>query len=200
MNVDIIRQLIPRLIASMKPRFSPSYKQINDWLAALHKHRRARLLYVERDVIDKDNRRLHKNNRLSEKKSRRVKSAISLFKRNDDRVKDYDKTEVLNILKDTRYHSPEDSETDKKQPDGKRKIIVYNLSWRSDETVQLTKGRNYDDESYCITSRHPKNAPEWAYKTQNTPVDTDFSGPDTPAKNRESQSQTDDNTQTEHND
>ncbi|CAB4403790.1 unnamed protein product [Rhizophagus irregularis] len=111
-NADILRQLIPRLIASMKPRFSPSYKQINDWLAALYKHRRARLLY---------------------KKSRRVKGAISLFKRNDDRVKDYDKTEVLNILKDTRYHSPEDSETDKEQPDGKRKIIVYNLSWRSDE-------------------------------------------------------------------
>ncbi|CAB4430966.1 unnamed protein product [Rhizophagus irregularis] len=216
-NADILRQLIPRLIASMKPRFSPSYKQINDWLAALHKHRRARLLYVERGVIDKDNRRLHKNNRLSEKKSRRVKGAISLFKRNDDRVKDYDKTEVLNILKDTRYHSPEDSETDKEQPDGKRKIIVYNLSWRSDElinflrnvldthvfslqTAQLTRGRNYDDESYCITSRHPKNAPEWAYKTQNTPVDTDFSGPETPAENRESQSQTDDNTQTEHND
>ncbi|CAB5199518.1 unnamed protein product [Rhizophagus irregularis] len=201
----------------MKPRFSPSYKQINDWLAALHKHRRARLLYVERGVIDKDNRRLHKNNRLSEKKSRRVKGAISLFKRNNDRVKDYDKTEVLNILKDTRYHSPEDSETDKEQPDGKRKIIVYNLSWRSDElinflrnvldthvfslqTAQLTRGRNYDDKSYCITSRHPKNAPEWAYKTQNTPVDTDFSGPDTPAENRELQSQTDDNTQTEHND
>ncbi|CAB4442164.1 unnamed protein product [Rhizophagus irregularis] len=38
-NADILRQLIPRLIASMKPRFSPSYKQINDWLAALHKHR-----------------------------------------------------------------------------------------------------------------------------------------------------------------
>ncbi|GET57059.1 hypothetical protein GLOIN_2v1785716 [Rhizophagus irregularis DAOM 181602=DAOM 197198] len=151
-NADILRQLIPQLIASMKPRFSPSYKQINDWLAALHKHRRVRLLYVERDVIDKDNRRLHKNNRLSE---------------------DYDKTEVLNILKDTRYHSPEDSETDKEQPDGKRKIIIYNLSWHSDET---------------------------AYKTQNMPVDTDFSGPDTPAENRESQLQTDDNTQTEHND
>ncbi|CAB5394689.1 unnamed protein product [Rhizophagus irregularis] len=201
----------------MKPRFSPSYKQINDWLAALHKHRRARLLYVERGVIDKDNRRLHKNNRLSEKKSCKVKGAISLFKRNDDRVKDYDKTEVLNILKDTRYHSPEDSEMDKEQPDGKRKIIVYNLSWRFDELInflqnvldthvfslqmaQLTRGRNYDDESYCITSRHPKNAPEWAYKTQNTPVNTDFSGPDTPVENHESQSQTDDNTQTEHND
>ncbi|CAB4378692.1 unnamed protein product [Rhizophagus irregularis] len=77
-NADILRQLIPRLIASMKPQFSPS---------------------------------------LSEKKSRRVKGAISLFKRNDDRVKDYDKTEVLNILKDTHYHSPEDSETDKEQLD-----------------------------------------------------------------------------------
>ncbi|CAB4417074.1 unnamed protein product [Rhizophagus irregularis] len=159
-----------------RPRFSPSYKQINDWLAALHKYRRARLLYVKQDVIDKDNR-LHKNNRLSEKKSRRVKGAISFFKRNDDRVKDYDKTDVLNILKDTHYHSPEDSETDKEQLD-----------------AQLTRGRNYDDESYCITSRHPKNAPEWAYKTQNMPVDTDFSGPETPAENRESQSQTDDNT------
>jgi hypothetical protein len=68
-NADILRQLIPRIIASMKPRFSPSYKQINDWLGALHKHRRARLLYVERGVIDKDNRRLHRNNRLSEVES-----------------------------------------------------------------------------------------------------------------------------------
>ncbi|CAB5332546.1 unnamed protein product [Rhizophagus irregularis] len=159
---------------------------------------------VTRRQIDQsdDDSETDKENARTEmkKKSRRVKGAISLFKRNDDRVKDYDKTEVLNILKDTRYHSPEDSEMDKEQPDGKRKIIIYNLNWRSDETAQLTRGRNYDDESYCITSRHLKNAPEWAYKTQNTPVDTDFSGPDTPAENRESQSQTDDNTQTEHND
>ncbi|CAB5387681.1 unnamed protein product [Rhizophagus irregularis] len=170
------------------------------------------------DQSDDDSETDEENARTEmKKKSRRVKGAISLFKRNDDRVKDYDKTEVLNILKDTRYHSPEDSEMDKEQLDGKRKIIVYNLSWRSDElinflrnvldthvfslqTAQLTRGRNYDDESYCITLRHPKNAPKWAYKTQNTPIDTDFSGPDTLAENRESQSQTDDNTQTEHND
>ncbi|CAB4442062.1 unnamed protein product [Rhizophagus irregularis] len=29
------------------------------------------------------------------------------------------------------------SETDKEQPDGKRKIIVYNLSWRSDELINF---------------------------------------------------------------
>ncbi|CAB4395567.1 unnamed protein product [Rhizophagus irregularis] len=45
-----------------------------------------------------------------------------------------DKTEVLNILKDTGYHSPEDSEMDKEQLNGNRKIIItYNLSWHSDE-------------------------------------------------------------------
>lgn len=50
---NILRQLIPRLISLMKLRFSPSYKQVNEWLAALHKHSRARLLYAERGVIDK---------------------------------------------------------------------------------------------------------------------------------------------------
>jgi hypothetical protein len=65
-NAEILRQLIPRLIATMKPRFYPSYKQIKTWLAALHKHRRVRLLYKERGTLDKDNRRLHRNNRLNE--------------------------------------------------------------------------------------------------------------------------------------
>ena len=50
----------------MKPRFKLTYKQVRDWLNSLHKHRRARLMYAERGTIDKDNRRLHRNNRLSE--------------------------------------------------------------------------------------------------------------------------------------
>ena len=65
-NANVLRQLIPRLLTSMKLRYSPSFKQIRDWLSALHKHRRARLLYGERGVLDKDNRRLHKNNQLNE--------------------------------------------------------------------------------------------------------------------------------------
>ena len=39
----------------------------------------------------------------------------------------------MGILKDNRYHSPEDSETDEEGVDGKRAINVYNLSWRSRE-------------------------------------------------------------------
>jgi hypothetical protein len=38
MNTNILHQLISRIISSMKPRFNPSYKQINNWLSALHIH------------------------------------------------------------------------------------------------------------------------------------------------------------------
>jgi hypothetical protein len=65
-NSNIIRQLVPRLIEAMKPRYTPTYKQIKTWLSALHKHRRVRWLYKERGTLDRDNRRLHKNNRLAE--------------------------------------------------------------------------------------------------------------------------------------
>lgn len=65
-NDEILRQIIPRLIEAMKPTFNPRYKQVKTWLAALHKHRRVRLLYKQRGTLDKDNRRLHRNNRLNE--------------------------------------------------------------------------------------------------------------------------------------
>jgi hypothetical protein len=64
-NTDILRQVIPRLVDALK-RYKTSYKQIKEWLNALHKHRRVRLLYSQRGTLDRDNRRLHKNNRTNE--------------------------------------------------------------------------------------------------------------------------------------
>ena len=58
-NSNILRDIIPRLISSMKLRFKPTYKQVRDWLNSLHKHHQARLMYAERGTIDKDNRRLY---------------------------------------------------------------------------------------------------------------------------------------------
>lgn len=52
---------------------------------------------------------------------------------NDDRVAEYDKGELLGILGDNRYHSPEDSETGDEGESGRRAINVYNPSWRSQE-------------------------------------------------------------------
>jgi hypothetical protein len=76
-NENILRQIIPRVINAMKPRYSPEYRQVKSWLSALHKHRRVRLLYKTRGTLDKDNQRLHRNNRLSE-----VNVDFIIFQRN----------------------------------------------------------------------------------------------------------------------
>ena len=38
-NTDILREVVLRLIDSLK-RFNTTYKQIKEWLSALHKYRR----------------------------------------------------------------------------------------------------------------------------------------------------------------
>jgi hypothetical protein len=73
-NTEILRQVIPRLVDALK-RYKTTYKQIKEWLNALHKHRRVRLLYSRRGTLDRDNRRLHKNNRTNE-----VNKSIFSFK------------------------------------------------------------------------------------------------------------------------
>ena len=55
-----------------------------------------------------------------------------LFDLGDERILKYDKEELLRILGDNRYHSPEDSVTDSEETET-RTINVYNPSWRSDE-------------------------------------------------------------------
>ncbi|RGB30259.1 hypothetical protein C1646_765545 [Rhizophagus diaphanus] len=99
-NDEILRQIIPRLIEAIKPRYTPRYRQVKFWLAALHKHRRVRLLYKQRDTLDKDNHHLHQNNRLNEKKARRVKGIKLLFDKNDEKLENYDRKELLNVLSD----------------------------------------------------------------------------------------------------
>ena len=64
-NTEILRELIPHLVNALK-RYRVTYRQIKEWLQALHKHRRVRLLYSQRGTLDHDNRRLHKNNRINE--------------------------------------------------------------------------------------------------------------------------------------
>ena len=77
-NNEIMRDLIPRLVKSLK-RYNVTYSQVRGWLQALYKHRRVRYLYSKRSVLDQDNRRLHKNNRTNEvNKSIFLKKGISI--------------------------------------------------------------------------------------------------------------------------
>jgi hypothetical protein len=62
-----------------------------------------------------------------------MKAAASLFQKADERLQAYDREKLMNILQDSRYHSPEISETD----DEARTIHVYNPSWRSPEVFIL---------------------------------------------------------------
>ena len=45
----------------------------------------------------------------------------------------YNRNEIIKLLGDNRFHSPEHSESDEGQPEGKRLVNVYNPSWRSEE-------------------------------------------------------------------
>jgi len=64
---------------------------------------------------------------------RRIKGANSLFTNQDERIMKYDRNEIISILSDNRYHFPELSESDEEQTNSKRRVNVYNLSWRSEE-------------------------------------------------------------------
>ncbi|GBC23371.2 hypothetical protein GLOIN_2v1773969 [Rhizophagus irregularis DAOM 181602=DAOM 197198] len=166
---------------------------------SLHKTRRSRNIYRNKGQLDADNRRLHANNRLNEKKIRRMKSAKSLYANNNSEISKYNKEELLKILKNRKYHSPEISESDDDPVNQNKRIIcVYDLSWRSDElkmllrdildphsfTIQiarLTRERNYDDELQSYDHPHPPNAPEWSYIEQIDQVyDTEIEGSKTP--------------------
>ena len=64
-NTEIMRDLIPRLVKSLK-QYKVMYSQVRGWLQALHKYRWVRYLYGKHGILDRDNRRLHKNNRTNE--------------------------------------------------------------------------------------------------------------------------------------
>jgi hypothetical protein len=59
-----------------------------------------------------------------------LKAAKALYVNEDERVLIYEKRELLKVLANRDYHSPELSET---EDEGRTVINVYDYSWRSDE-------------------------------------------------------------------
>jgi len=66
------------------------------------------------------------------KKLRRIKAAKDLYRKGDERIIGYEKRQLLKMLANRSYHSPEISESDEENPD-KTIICVYDYSWRSQE-------------------------------------------------------------------
>ncbi|GET67015.1 hypothetical protein GLOIN_2v1840618 [Rhizophagus irregularis DAOM 181602=DAOM 197198] len=155
-NVEIRSRLIPELRRAMFPNYKPSVAQLTNWLSALHKSRRSQTQLKKSGKSDEDSRRVHNNSRVQNKKLRRIKAAKDLYRKSDERIIGYEKRQLLKMLANRSYHSPEISESDEENPD-KTIVCVYDYSWRSQE---------YDDEVQHFDRMHPEDAPQWSYVEQ----------------------------------
>ncbi|UZO09611.1 uncharacterized protein OCT59_029827 [Rhizophagus irregularis] len=189
-NLKIRRKLVPELRSALAPCFPASNKQLTKWLGCLHKSRRSHQRLMDRGKADENKHRVHSNNRVHDKKIRRIKAAKRLYSFDDERITKYDKRRLLKMLSNRLFHSPEISETDEEDPT-KSIIAIYDYSWRSDELKNLLRNvldvhssnksklireRRYDDEVQKYDRPHPSNAPEWSYIVQQQDLifDTDI--------------------------
>lgn len=65
----IYQKLIPELKRLMSGHYNPSVTQLSNWLRSIHKHKRDRERKRLSGQLDKDDRRVHINARLSEVRS-----------------------------------------------------------------------------------------------------------------------------------
>ncbi|POG72332.1 hypothetical protein GLOIN_2v1840618 [Rhizophagus irregularis DAOM 181602=DAOM 197198] len=156
-NVEIRSRLIPELQRAMFLNYKPSVAQLTNWLSALHKSRRSQTQLKKSGKSDEDSRRVHNNSRIQNKKLRRIKAAKDLYRKSDERIIGYEKCQLLKMLANRSYHSPEISESDEENPD---KTILKNLlrnvidSHSADiQTAKLQRPRHRsgfdeDDEDY----------------------------------------------------
>jgi hypothetical protein len=75
----VYEKLIPELKRLMEGNYNPSVTQLSNWLQAFHKHRRNRLRKRQTGNLDKDDRRMHINARLSEVSILSKISILTLF-------------------------------------------------------------------------------------------------------------------------
>ncbi|CAB5370282.1 unnamed protein product [Rhizophagus irregularis] len=169
-NVEIHSRLIPELRRAMFLNYKPSVAQLTNWLSALHKSQRLQTQLKKSGKSDEDSRRVHNNSRVQNKKLRRIKDAKDLYRKSDERIIGYEKCQLLKMLANRSYHSPEISESDEENPD---KTILKNLlrnvidSHLADiQTAKLQRPHQYDDEVQHFDRMHPEDAPQWSYVEQ----------------------------------
>ncbi|UZO07519.1 uncharacterized protein OCT59_027803 [Rhizophagus irregularis] len=132
----------------------------------LHKSRRSHQRLMDRGKANENKHRVHSNNRVHDKKIRRIKAAKRLYSFDDERITKYDKRRLLKMLSNRLFHSSEISETDEEDPT-KFIIAIYDYSWRSDELKNLLQN---------VLNIHSSNKSEWFYIVQQQDLifDTDI--------------------------
>ncbi|CAB4430178.1 unnamed protein product [Rhizophagus irregularis] len=159
-NLKIRRKLVPELRSALAPYFPASNKQLTKWLGCFHKSRRSHQRLMDRGKADENKHRVHLNNRVHDKKIRRMKAAKRLYSFDDERITKYNKRRLLKMLSNRLFHSPEISETDEEDPI--KRIAGFNfyillflqlknllrnvLDVHSSNKSKLIRERIYDDE------------------------------------------------------
>ena len=65
-NKKILSNLVPELLRLMVPYFYPIWKQLHEWLSALHKYQRGRYQKMEMGKLEEDNHYLYSNSWVNE--------------------------------------------------------------------------------------------------------------------------------------
>ncbi|CAB5377094.1 unnamed protein product [Rhizophagus irregularis] len=186
----IRRKLVPELRSALAPCFPASNKQLTKWLDCLHKSRRSHQKLMDRGKADENKHQVHSNNRVHDKKIRRMKAAKRLYSFDDERITKYDKHRLLKMLSNRLFHSPEISETDEEDPTKRiagfyfyillflqlKNLLQNVLDVHSSNKAKLICERRYDDEIQKYDRPHPSNAPKWSYIVQQQDLifDTDI--------------------------
>ncbi|RGB43944.1 hypothetical protein C1646_661020 [Rhizophagus diaphanus] len=91
----------------MFPNYKPSVAQLTNWLSTLHKSQRSQTQLKKSGKSDENSRKIHNNSRVQNKKLRQIKAVKDLYRKSDERIIGYEKCQLLKMLANRSYHSPE---------------------------------------------------------------------------------------------
>ncbi|PKK59782.1 hypothetical protein RhiirC2_793285 [Rhizophagus irregularis] len=105
----------------------------------------------------------HEKDNKDEKDDKDARLPKALYDKDDVRIAHYEKQEMINIIQDIRYHSLELNEMDKENASEKCQIVMEVLDPYSftQQNVQLTRRRNYDDTLQNFDVQPLNDAPQW---------------------------------------
>ncbi|EXX62675.1 hypothetical protein RirG_159550 [Rhizophagus irregularis DAOM 197198w] len=120
---NIVTKLLPALHKLVDKRYKVTNKELLDMLYRRWRscHREYNIRIQGEEKIKSNKRRTTKNSKMQDKKKRRVIATNYLIQNNDKYINRYPKEDLVNILKETGYHSEEWEEMD---PESEWPVVI----------------------------------------------------------------------------
>ncbi|POG76679.1 hypothetical protein GLOIN_2v1474511 [Rhizophagus irregularis DAOM 181602=DAOM 197198] len=120
---NIVTKLLPALRKLVDKRYKVTNKELLDMLYGRwrSRHREYNIRIQGEEKIKSNKRRTTKNSKMQDKKKRRVIATNYLIQNNDKYINRYPKEDLVNILKETGYHS---EEWEEKDPESEWPVVI----------------------------------------------------------------------------